>query len=96
MSGPRENDQSRHGPHASEVDHPDGLLDVEVVEYGAAVYAVVGLFTVHGARRVTSHPLLLAGVTLMLASVVNERLLLERQILHCATAYSEHKHVYTR
>jgi len=82
MSGPCEDDQSGHGPHAPEVDHPDGLLDVEVVEYGAAVYAVVGRFTVHGARRVTSHPLLLAGVTLVLASVVDERFLPERQVLH--------------
>ena len=33
--------------------------------------------------RVAVHPLLLGGVTLVLTATVDERLLLERQVLNC-------------
>jgi len=82
VSGPGENDDAGHGADAAEVDHPDGFLDVEVVEDGAAVDAMVAGVTVHRSGGVASHPLVLAGVPLVLTTVVDERLLLERQVLH--------------
>jgi len=102
-SSPRENHDTGNAPRAAEVHHPDRLLDVEVVEYRAAVNAEVGarLDAVDGPGGVTVHPLLLSGVTLVLATTVDERLLLERQILNwtnnCQDKYmrenASHHHV---
>ena len=82
VRGPRQHDDAGHGANAAEVDHPDGLLDVEVVEDGAAVDAVVARAAVDRPRRVSAHPLLRGGVPLVLATIVDERLLLERKVLH--------------
>ena len=84
MGGPRKYHNAGNGADATEVHHPDGFLDVEVVEYGAAVDAVICRLTVDCPRRVTVHPLMLVGVSLVLTTIVDERLLLERQVLHCA------------
>jgi len=92
MSRPRENDEPGDGADASEVDHPDGFFDVEVVEYGTAVNAVVSRLTVDSPRRVTVHPLVLTGVSLVLATIVYERLLLERKVLHWTHTQYIHQH----
>ena len=86
MSCPREYDDAVDGADTTEVDHPDGFFDVEVVEDGAAVDAVVSRLSVDRPGRVTVHPLVLTGVPLVLTTIVDERFLLERQVLHCACA----------
>ena len=83
MSGPGQYNDAGDGSDAAQVDHPDRFLDVEVVEYGAAVNAVIGRLTVDRPGRVTVHPLVLAGVPLVLTTIVDERFLLKRQVLHC-------------
>jgi len=47
VCGPGQYDDAGDGADTAEVDHPDRFLDVEVVEYSAAVYAVVGGLAVH-------------------------------------------------
>jgi len=59
VCSPRQYDDAGDGANAAEVDHPDRFLDVEVVEYGAAVNTVIGRLTVDCTRRVAMHPLLL-------------------------------------
>jgi len=83
MCGPRKYDDAGHGAHTPEVDHPDGFLDVEVVEYSTAVYAVVGGLSVDCPGRMAVHPLVLVGVPLVLTTIIDERFFLERQVLHC-------------
>ena len=102
ISRPRDDDDAGDGGPLAEVDHPDGRLDVEVVEHGAAVNA-----RVHHAGGAVSASLLVrrrtpvvddvvtdAGsgqlsvtsrVTLVLATTVDERVLLVRQVLHCTS-----------
>jgi len=82
MSSPRKHDDTGDRADAAEVDHPDGFFDVEVVEYCAAVDAVIGRLAVDRPRSVAVHPLVLRRVSLVLSAVVDERLLLERQVLH--------------
>jgi len=52
VSGPRDNDDTGDCSPLAEVDHPDGRLDVEVVQHGAAVNA--GVDEVLRVRRVMS------------------------------------------
>lgn len=80
LSQPSQNHKSRDLRLLSEVDHPDGTVDVEVVEHRAAGQSVVSL-SVHCPRCVTVHPLI-SNVTLYLTSIVDPRFLPERQILH--------------
>ena len=67
---------------AAEVDHPDWFLDIEVVENGAAVRRMIG-FAVDRTTRMPVDPLVLDVTLVLSATTVNERLLLEREILNC-------------
>jgi len=71
-------------------------LDVEVVEHCAAVYAgvqvvvVVQLLMVAVDYLVAAVRLLVtSSVTLVLATIVDERVLLVRQVLHCSVKQTD-------
>ena len=64
----------------AKVHHPDGLLDVEVIQNGAAVQCLVEV-AIDSPGGVTVHPLV-ARVTLVLAFIVDPRFLLERHVLN--------------
>ena len=77
---PRDDDDTSYVGLLAKVDHPDGFLHVEVVEYGAAVERLV-VVPVHCARSLAVHPLV-PDVSLVLPLVVDPRLLLIRHVLH--------------
>lgn len=78
---PGHNDDARNGRLSTKVDHPDGLLDVEVVEYGAAVYRLIRS-PVHCPGRLRVNPLALDVSFVLSSTTVYERLLTIGQILH--------------
>ena len=86
LSNPCENDDPGDDGLASNVDHPDGLLNVEIVKYGAAMDGLVYL-SVNGPRSVAVHPVVLY-VTLELSLVVNERLFAVDEILNYSTLFA--------
>ena len=91
ISRPRDNDDARDSRALAEVYHPDGRLDVEVVQHGAAVYAVVHVGTpvqlvLVDYVVVAGRVLMTSSMTLILTSTVDERVLLVGQVLHCTSS----------
>ena len=77
---PRDDNNTGDVGLLAQVDHPDGFLHVEVVEYGAAVEGLV-VVPVNCARSLAVHPLV-PDMPLVLPLVVDPRLLLVRHVLH--------------
>ena len=91
ISRPRDDYDAGDGRPLAEVDHPDRCLDVEVVEHRAWLDAVVDvavpiqLTVVDGV--VAGCVLMTASVPLVLASTVDERVLLVGQVLNCTATH---------
>lgn len=77
---PRDDHDPGHLDDLSQVDPQYGSVDVVVVEGRAAVQGLVEV-SVHGPTRVSVGPTV-QDVPLVLATVINPRLLLVRQVLH--------------
>ena len=88
---PRDYDDAWHAGLTSQINHPDRLVDVEVIKYSTSVYAVVCV-SVNCTTSVTMNPASGfppggATVSLVLwSSAGDERLLLIRHVRYCHTA----------
>ena len=77
---PRDDLDSGDPGALSEVYHPGGSINIEVIEHGAAVHAD-GDVAVDSSRSVAADPLT-ANVALVLTLVVDPRTPLKRDVLH--------------
>ena len=73
----------------AEVDHPDGPVDVEVVEDGAGVERSVG-DSVHCSAGASVLPAR-ANVPLHMPTIADPRLLVVRHVFHCIVSSSSSK-----
>lgn len=79
---PCKNDDAGYFSLAANVDHPDGFIDVEVVEDRAGVQVLLVGQSIDRPGSVSVLPLV-AHVTLQLTTITHPRFLVERKILNC-------------